>query len=273
MESNLPQAQAEVWNLTFGFLKSMSLKCALELGIPDAISNNGQAMSLRQLHGALSLAPSKIPHLRRLMRSLTHFGFFVEKSVDVCNEPVYDLTAQSRLLIRKDESNNLLPFVRSHLDSILVKPSLYVGDWFMQEEKKVPFELAHDCTIWDLASQDPIINKMFNDAMMSSSCLFTNVIVKHGGDIFEGVGSLVDVGGGRGALAEVIAKNFPHIKCTVLDLPHVIRCCPTDGRVQFVSGDMFNCIPPADVVLLKVNLTEKYHTYLYMIHLASYVHV
>jgi O-methyltransferase domain/Dimerisation domain len=253
MESNLPEAQAEVLNLTFGFLKSMSLKCALELGIPDTISNNGRAMSLSQIHGALSLAPSKIPHLRRLMRFLTHFGFFVEKiSAVVCNEPVYDLTAQSRLLIRKDESNNLLPFVRLQLDSIWVKPSLHMGDWFMKAEKMLPFELAHGCNVWDLASHDPTINKIINDAMWSSTCLFNNIIVKHGGDIFEGVGSVVDVGGGKGAMAEDIAKNFPHIQCTVLDLPHVVRGCRDDGQVQFISGDMFSYIPPADVVLLKV---------------------
>jgi hypothetical protein len=34
----------------------------------------------------------------------------------------------------------------------------------MQDEKKLPLELAHGCNIWDLASQDPTLNIMFNDA-------------------------------------------------------------------------------------------------------------
>jgi O-methyltransferase domain len=87
----------------------------------------------------------------------------------------------------------------------------------------------------------------------------------------EGVRSLVDVGGGRGAMAEVIAMKFPHIKCTILDLPHVIRDCPNDGLVQFVSGDMFNHILPADhVVLLKVKQKEI-NNIIYI--LIIYVHV
>jgi GTP-dependent phosphoenolpyruvate carboxykinase len=50
-----------------------------------------------------------------------------------------------------------------------------MGDWFIQEEKKAPFELAN---------QNPNFSKRFNDAMVSANCLFSNVIVKHGGDIF-----------------------------------------------------------------------------------------
>ncbi|KAJ3696548.1 hypothetical protein LUZ61_000253 [Rhynchospora tenuis] len=222
MDSNVLQAQAGLWNLTFGYLKSMSLKSALDLGIPDAIDNNGQPMTLSQLHSVLSLHPSKITQLRRLMRLLTHFGFFIEKSTGAGTEAVYDLTTQSRLVTRKTESTNMLAFVRCHLDSKWVKPSQYIGDWFMQDEKQVPAEVAHGCTFWELASREP-----------------------------EGIKSLVDVGGGKGAMANIIAKNFPYVRCTVLDLPNVVGDCPNDGIVKFVSGDMFTCIPPADAVLLK----------------------
>ncbi|XP_078170020.1 trans-resveratrol di-O-methyltransferase-like [Carex rostrata] len=107
-----------------------------------------------------------------------------------------------------------------------------------------------------MASQNPMVNKMFNDAMISSSCLFKDVIIKNGTVIFKGIESLVDVGGGRGAMAEIIAKNFPHVKCIVLDLPHVVGDSPNDGIVKFVSGDMFNYIPPTDAVLLKLILHD-----------------
>jgi len=51
-----------------------------------------------------------------------------------------------------------------------------------------------------------------------------------------------------------IAAAFPCLKCTVLDLPHVVAKAPSSsiGNVQFVGGDMFESIPPANVVFLKV---------------------
>ncbi|KAJ3688409.1 hypothetical protein LUZ61_017573 [Rhynchospora tenuis] len=251
MDSELLQAQVGLWNLTYSYLKTMSLKSALDLGIPDAIYNNGQPMTLSQLHSVLSLPPSKKSHLYRLMRLLTHVGFFIEKNDGACSEPVYDLTAQSRLVIKKNESANMFPFVHCHLDNKWLKPSLYIGDWFLQDSKQNPFELAFGCTIWEIASREPVVNKMFNDAMVSSRWLFNDYIVRYGEEIFKGIVSLVYVGGGRGAMAEVIAKNFPHVRCTVLDLPHVVCDNPNDGLVKFVSGDMFNYIPPANAVFLK----------------------
>jgi hypothetical protein len=92
--------------------------------------------------------------------------------------------------------------------------------------------------------------------------------------------SLVDVGGGHGAAAIAIANAFPHIKCTVLDLKQVIDKVPpaaatgTDRiinstaatAVQFVAGDMFESIPPADAVLLRVSTyPSMYYIFLIII--------
>lgn len=79
-----------------------------------------------------------------------------------------------------------------------------------------------------------------------------DVAIKQGAEVFEGISSLVDVGGGIGAAAQAISKAFPHVKCSVLDLAHVVAKAPTRTDVQFIAGDMFESIPPADAVLLKV---------------------
>jgi hypothetical protein len=49
-----------------------------------------------------------------------------------------------------------------------------------------------------------------------------------------------------------IAAAFPHMKCSVLDLEQVISKAPASDRVQFIAGDMFDFVPPADAVLIKV---------------------
>jgi trans-resveratrol di-O-methyltransferase len=82
MESNqlnenceLVQAQAELWNLTLSFLKSMTLRCALDLSIADLINDHGQPMTLDQLQLTLSLPSAKKLHLRCLLCMLTHIRF------------------------------------------------------------------------------------------------------------------------------------------------------------------------------------------------------
>jgi len=64
--------------------------------------------------------------------------------------------------------------------------------------------------------------------------------------------SVVDVGGGTGTMAKAIANAFPHIDCTVFDLPHVVADLQGSQNLKFVGGDMFEWVPPADAVLLKV---------------------
>ncbi|KAJ3683624.1 hypothetical protein LUZ60_013851 [Juncus effusus] len=102
-----------------------------------------------------------------------------------------------------------------------------------------------------MMNQDTKINMMFNDAMACTSSFYMDFIIKNCGDVFQGIESLVDVGRGTGVSAKLIADNFPNIKCTVLDLPHVVGNLPNDDTVKFVSGDMFDYIPPANAVLLK----------------------
>uniref|UniRef100_M0ZZ17 O-methyltransferase n=1 Tax=Solanum tuberosum TaxID=4113 RepID=M0ZZ17_SOLTU len=89
--------------------------------------------------------------------------------------------------------------------------------------------------------------------MASDARLVMTVLIQNGkGLIFEGLKSLVDVGGGTGTIAKAIADAFPQINCTVFDLPHVIEGLEGSKNLSFVGGDMFNSIPSANAILLKV---------------------
>ncbi|VAH24748.1 unnamed protein product [Triticum turgidum subsp. durum] len=94
---------------------------------------------------------------------------------------------------------------------------------------------------------------------MSLRQVFLEVIIVDKGRIFRGLRSLIDVGGGNGAGTQVIAKAFPRIKCTVMDLPHVVGQAAGDDNLSFVAGDMFESIPSADAVLLKNILHDWGH--------------
>ena len=244
-------AQLQLWHHTFGYVKSMALKAALDLRIPDAIHQHGGSATLPQIVTKVTLHPSKIPCLRRLMRVLTLTGVFSVH--DGGDEPVYGLTPASRLLIGSGIMN-LTPFLTLMLGTVFVSSFLDLGEWFQHElPDPSPFKLTHGRHVWDLARHDASFAELCDNGMVADSGFIMDVMVKECGDVFRGIsGSLVDVAGGLGGATQAIAKAFPHIECSVLDLPNVVAAAPTNTEVKYIAGDMFESIPSANVVFLKV---------------------
>ena len=84
--------------------------------------------------------------------------------------------------------------------------------------------------------------------MASDTEIMTSFVVKaECKQIFEGLGSLVDVGGGDGSFSRIICEAFPGIKCTVLDLPHVVANLPEADNLKYI----------ADAFLFKVRSNFK----------------
>ncbi|XP_020983249.1 probable O-methyltransferase 3 [Arachis duranensis] len=251
--AKLVKAQSHIWNHIFNFINSMSLKCAVELGIPDVIHNYGKPMPLSQLVASLQIHPSKTSFVHRLMRILVHSNFFTTKDVpsnDLEIEIGYVLTDSSMLLL-KDNPLSLSPLVAAMLDPIMIKPWNQMSTWFKNDDP-TPFVTEYGTPFFDYASHVPKLNEIFNDAMASDARLVSKLLVddKCKG-VFEGLESLVDVGGGTGTVAKAIAKAFPQIECTVLDLPHVVADLERTGNLKYVGGDMFEAIPPSNAILLK----------------------
>lgn len=264
------QAQAELRNITLGYLKPMALKCAIQLGIPDAIHRCGGAASLPDLLAAIPEIPkSKKPYLSRLMRFLTMSGIF---AIDTTPSPtpttggVYSLTPVSRLLV--DDAVNgsrrcpsLSPFVLGYINGYDVTAALRLSEWFKggdqaAVEAEAPFRMVHGTDIWGVHARDAERSKVFNAGMVSDTQFAMAFLVAQCGELFEGISSLVDVAGGVGAAARAIAEAFPHVKCSVLDLPIVVDAAPADGVVEYIAGDMMKFIPPADALLLKYVLHD-----------------
>uniref|UniRef100_A0A0A9AK34 O-methyltransferase domain-containing protein n=1 Tax=Arundo donax TaxID=35708 RepID=A0A0A9AK34_ARUDO len=246
----LLDAQLELWHTTFAYIKSMALKSALDIRIADAIHHHGGGATLSQIVARVTLHPSKIPCLRRLMRVLIVTGVFsLQNPNDGAGEHVYELTPVSHLLVG---SSNLTPFSSLVLHSIFVSPFFGLGAWFQQEQPEPSlFEMTHGQTAWDFTDHNPTFGAIFNEGMIADSSFIMDIVTKEFGDIFLGISSLIDVAGGLGGAAQAIAKAFPHVKCSVLDLPHVIDEAPTITNVKYIAGDMFDSIPPANVVFLK----------------------
>jgi hypothetical protein len=146
------------------------------------------------------------------------------------------------------------------VDPFALTALLKMPEWFTDERASALslFELAHGRPFWDT---DIAVNDggLFIGAMAADSRVAMQVLLKeHGGVFGEVRSSLVDIGGSHGATAAAVAKAFPHVKCTVLDLPDVVAGAPAaDDSLTFIAGDMFEYIPPADAVLLKVKLAKS----------------
>nr|GMC73671.1 trans-resveratrol di-O-methyltransferase-like [Ipomoea batatas] len=253
------QAEAQTWNHILNYIDSATLKCAVEIGIPDIIHNHGKPMSLSHLISALPIHPSKAPYIHRLTRFLVHTGLLLVTKHglddDDEQEEYYSLTPAGRLVVGDDESVNLRAFVHLCIGYVYQKSCYSLGDWFKNDDPS-PFCTAHGHKIWDYFSHDSGYNELFNEAMTKDSQLIVEALLsgESSKDVFDGVTSLVDVGGGKGGVASAIAKCYPAMKCTVLDLPHVIGCVNGGSsieNVEFVGGDMFESIPTANAVLLK----------------------
>lgn len=243
-------AQAHIWNHIFNFINSMCLKCAIQLGIPDTIHHHGQPMTLDALVSALQIHPSRAHCLDRLMRILVHSGFFEQKKLAPDGRGAYVLNRVSKLLLT-DNPSNVAPFALSMLDPIVINPWHGLSAWFHNHVDPTPFEMVQGMSIWRYVGQEPGLNRLFNDGMARDARLVASMVVNEHKGIFEGITSLVDVGGGTGTTAKAIANSFPHMECTIFDLPHVVANLEVSENVRCVPGDMFESIPPADAIILK----------------------
>ncbi|MCD7471930.1 hypothetical protein HAX54_012726 [Datura stramonium] len=85
--------------------------------------------------------------------------------------------------------------------------------------------------------------------MTSDSRLVASVVIEHCKGVFEGLKSLVDIGGGTGSVAIVIANALPEINCIVFDLLH--KC-----KEAIPSKENGGKVIIIDMVLMEHNLEK-----------------
>ena len=249
--SDLFEAQAHLYRHIYSFVYPMSLKCAVELGIPDIIHKHGQPITLNGLISALQVPPAKAICVQRLMRLLAHNGFFVVTKMNENEEEMeaYALTSASEVLV-KGTDHCLSSLVQFFVNPSLIGTFYELGNWIRGEDATI-METALGKDYYEFIKQNPKNMIAFNEAMASDSQM-VNLAVKDCREVFEGLDSIVDVGGGTGATAKIICEAFPNVKCIVFDLPQVVAGLSGSKNWSYVGGDMFKFIPQGDSVLLKV---------------------
>ncbi|KAL2329848.1 hypothetical protein Fmac_017429 [Flemingia macrophylla] len=249
-KSEIFQGQVLLYSILFGAIDSMCLKWMVELGIPDIIHNHAQPITFPELVSILQVAPTKVCGVQSLMHYLAHKGFFeiVRIHDNIEEREAYALTAASELLVKGSELC-LTPMVESLTYPTTLPLWHQLKKWTYEDDVTL-YDISLGSTFWELLSKNPTENKLFKEAMASDS-QFVNLALRDCNWVFEGLESIVDVGGGTGITAKNICEAFPKLKCIVLDRPHVVENMSGSNNLTFVGGDMFISIPKADAVLLK----------------------
>ena len=89
------------------------------------------------------------------------------------------------------------------------------------------FEKAHGMPIYEYMNVvNPTFGEGFNEGMgQQSTLVMKQILKKYKG--FEGLSSLVDVGGGVGSTLSMIVSDYPSIKGINFDLPGALRNAPS----------------------------------------------
>ncbi|KAJ0078150.1 hypothetical protein Patl1_36846 [Pistacia atlantica] len=239
------EEELEIWNYTFGFVKIAVVKCAIELGIAEAIENHGGPMTLSELSSSLNCAPSS---LHRIMRFLVHYRLFKETPTSH-GSIAFEQTPMSRRLLTQGH-NSLVALFLLESSPVMLAPWHRLGARVLAKEESA-FETAHGKDLWTYTAVDEGHSKLLNDAMASMARGTVPAVIEGCPEVFDGIGSLVDVGGGNGTALGLLVKGFPWIRGINFDLPHVV--CAADQEwhgVEHVGGDMFQRVPMADAVFI-----------------------
>ncbi|CAI0438951.1 unnamed protein product [Linum tenue] len=166
-------------------------------------------------------------------------------------EELYWVAPLSQLLLKNNPFNaRSLVICLNHPN--VVDPWRHMSAWFRSSNDD---NIIHDTVggkkLYEVCSADAGFGQLLAESMGGDSWMFSRAMVANCKEAFEGLSSLVDVGGSTGTTAKVIAEAFPSIHCTVFDLPNVVAA-ESLPNLDYVGGDMFtDDIPPADALLFK----------------------
>ncbi|CAK9151352.1 unnamed protein product [Ilex paraguariensis] len=248
------QGQAEIWQYMFNFADSMALKAAVELRIADIIHSHGSPITLSKIASGIASSSPDTTCLARIMRLLVRKKIFTANSQSNGGEPLYGLTPSSKWLLH-DTDLSLAPMLLIENHPWAVAPWHCLSSCV--KEGGIAFKKANGHEVWEFAALNPEFNQMFNEGMACTSKIALRAIISGYEDGFGCVKSVVDVGGGTGAAMAEIVKAYPHIKGINFDLPHVVKTAPEYHGISHVGGDMFEVIPKADAVFMKVRFESN----------------
>ena len=234
--------------LVRGFWVSQAIYVAAELGIADLLAGGPRTVDdLASAAGAHALS------LYRILRLLASEDVFAEEE-----DGRFALTPRAAAL-RRDAGP-------VHLQVLFLGggPSWQAAGSLLHTVRtgETAFEYVHGMEFFEYYRQHPDERVLFDRLMAANTAPLARALAA--GYDFSGIGTVVDVGGGRGALAVELLTSHPHLHGVVFDQPAVvagareaIAAAGLTGRCEAVGGDFFEAVPEGgDAYLLKFILHD-----------------
>jgi hypothetical protein len=238
-----PPAHVSVMQLLSGPHIAGAVSCLAQMGIPDLVEAGPKSA-----HELASQIGADAEALHRLMRATASVGVLSEGPDGKFSE-----TPMSAVL-----RSNGKPSLRAL--AMMGGREWHGRGWSRLEycvrTGKQAMEQVYGTPIFDYFKQHPEEAQIFNDAMTSISTGDSPAVVD--AYSFDGIRTIVDVGGGHGLLLATILERNPQMKGILYDAPHVIEGAkngplkPVMERCTLASGDMFSSVPAgADAYIMK----------------------
>ncbi|CAN6252751.1 unnamed protein product [Urochloa humidicola] len=254
-----PSAEARLAMMELANMISvpMALTAVIRLGVPSAVWAGGANAPL----SAAELLPEGHPDpsvLERLLRLLAARGVFSEHVGSGPGSPRrFALTEVGRTLVPRPSGASYADYVLQHHQDALVAawPRLYEA--VLDATGPEPFARANSgVPAYAYYGKDREANEVMLRAMTGVSEPFMEALLDGYAGGFDGVATLVDVGGSSGACLEMIMRRVGTITEGInFDLPDVVAAAPAIAGVRHVGGDMFKSIPSGDAIFMKWVLT------------------
>ncbi|KAL5988550.1 Caffeic acid 3-O-methyltransferase [Asimina triloba] len=232
----------------------MTLKAAIELDVLEIIAKAGPGAQLSPAEIAAHIttknaaAPIMLDRILRLLASYSILTCTHRTLENGQLERVYGLAPICKFLVSNEEGASMAPLLDFIHHKVFMETWCHLKDTVA--EGGVPFDRAYGMNAFEYPGVDARFNKAFNTAMLNHSTIITKKILEtYTG--FDGLNSLVDVGGGVGVTLTKIVSKYPKIKGITFDLPHVVAHAPASSGVEFVGGDMFARVPTGEAIFMK----------------------
>jgi hypothetical protein len=216
-----------IWNILRGALATRAAGIAGDLGVSEALANGPRAVD--DVARETGANPDT---LRRVLRALASEGVFAEE------EPgVFRNTPASELL-----GSSWSDFAH-----------LFGGIWHraageLDASGEPSFPRTFGADFWAWLAEHPEERAAFDRAMAQSPERRVGRLAELD---WRGDETIVDVGGGNGALLIALLEPMPRLRGIVFDLPETVRDETALGdRIEFVEGSFFDSVPAGDAYIL-----------------------
>jgi hypothetical protein len=238
---------AQLMEMIAAYRVSRAIHAGAALGIADLLADG--ARTADEIAPAAACNPDS---LGRLMRALASVGVLSEE------EGGRFALTETGALLRTGHPQSLHAWAMLHS-----RPYFWIS-WSALEQSirtgENAFRHVYGTSVWDYRAAHPDESAVFDRAMQAGT-LQTNRAVLDAVD-FGRFRTIVDVGGGNGALLAAILAANPDVRGILFDQAHVVRpdlleTAGVVGRCRIVGGSFFESVPDGgDAYILKFILHD-----------------